>query len=101
MARLEDCPGFETFSKDVRTSREAMQMSLRILADMVHIDPRYLANIELVGDIPSVPVVIQLSKICKLLMERYFSPETRQSDSEQRQSHSQIKAVSRAVFTDH
>ena len=76
-------------------------MSLRILADMVHIDPRYLANIELVGDIPSVPVVIQLSKICKLLMERYFSPETRQSDSEQRQSHSQIKAVSRAVFTDH
>jgi len=40
MARLEDCPGFETFGRDVRAAREAMQMSRRILADMVHITER-------------------------------------------------------------
>lgn len=82
MAKLEDCPGFETFGRDVRTARGTMQMSRRILADIVHIDPLYLANIEFIRDIPSVPVVIQLTKICKLPMDRYFSPETRQPDSE-------------------
>ena len=40
------------------------------------IDPRYLANIELCGTIPSVPVVIQLIRICKLPAERCFNPES-------------------------
>jgi hypothetical protein len=45
----------------------------RLLADMIQVDLRYLANIELTGDIPSVPIVIRFAKICKLPMERYFS----------------------------
>ena len=85
MAKLEDCPGFETFGRDVKTAREAMTMPRRVLAEMVHVDPRYLANIENVGDIPSVPVIIQLAKICKLPMARYFDEKALQLDSEQRQ----------------
>ena len=70
-----------------------MKMSRRELAEKVGIDPRYLANIELCGTIPSVPVVMQLIRICKLPAERYFNPELLREDSEQRpadRSHQQL-----------
>ncbi|WP_322199185.1 helix-turn-helix domain-containing protein [Acutalibacter intestini] len=85
MAKVKDCPGFETFGKDVQTAREAVGLSRRALAEQVNIDPRYLANIELVGDIPSMPVVIQLIKICRLPFERYFNPELVKESSNDRQ----------------
>ena len=34
---------------------------------------------------PSVPVVMQLIRICKLPAERYFNPDLLREDSEQRQ----------------
>lgn len=85
MPNVKDCPDFETFGADVQQVREAVKMSRRELAEKVGIDPRYLANIELCGTIPSVPVVMQLIRICKLPAERYFSPELLREDSEQRQ----------------
>ena len=85
MPNVKDCPGFETFGADVQQAREAVKMSRRELAEKVGIDPRYLANIELCGTIPSVPVVMQLIRICKLPAERYFTPELLREDSEQRQ----------------
>ena len=57
MPNVKDCPGFETFGADVQQAREAIKMSRRELAEKISIDPRYLANIELCGTIPSVPVV--------------------------------------------
>lgn len=66
MPNVKDCPGFETFGADVQQAREAVKMSRRELAEKVGIDPRYLANIELCGTIPSVPVVMQFIRICKL-----------------------------------
>lgn len=71
------CPGFETFGADVQQAREAVKMSRRDPAEKVGIDPRHLANIELCGTIPSVPVVMQLIRICKLPAERCFNPESR------------------------
>ena len=85
MPNVKDCPGFETFGADVQQAREAVKMSRRELAEKISIDPRYLANIELCGTIPSVPVVMQLIRICKLPAERYFPPELLREDSEQRQ----------------
>ena len=64
MAKIEDCPGFETFGADVKAARKAKQLSRSALADMIHCDSRYLANIENEGTLPSLPVVIQLIKIC-------------------------------------
>nr|WP_308520699.1 helix-turn-helix transcriptional regulator [uncultured Stomatobaculum sp.] len=79
MPNVKDCPGFETFGADVQQAREAVKMSRREPAEKVGIDPRprYLANIELCGTIPSVPVVMQLIRICKLPAERCFNPESR------------------------
>lgn len=85
MPNVKDCPGFENFGADVQQAREVVGMSRRKLAERVGIDPRYLANIELCGTIPSVPVVMQLIRLCKLPAERYFNPGLIREDSKQRQ----------------
>ena len=85
MAKIEDCPGFETFEADVKAARKAKRWARRTLAEMVSIDYRYLANIENKGTIPSVPVVIQLISICGLPSDRYFNPAIIRSESELRQ----------------
>jgi len=63
MAKVEDCPGFETFGADVKAAREAKRLARKTLAEMVGIEWRYLANIENQGAIPSLPVMIQLIRI--------------------------------------
>lgn len=85
MAKVKDCPGFENFGADVKAGRETLGISRRVLAEQVHIDPRYLANIELKDTIPSMPVVLQLVRLCRLPAERYFNPTLIQDESEQRQ----------------
>ncbi len=52
---------------------------------MIHCDSRYLANIEIEGALHSLPVLIQLIKICGLPMERYFNPELMREESAERQ----------------
>ena len=85
MAKIEDCPSFETFGADVKEARKAKNLARKDLAEKVNIDTRYLANIENEGTIPSLPVIIQLVKICGLPMERYFNPEVMREESELRQ----------------
>lgn len=85
MAKGMEYPGFETLGEDIKEARKALGLSRRVLAEKVSIDPRYLANIENSGDLPSVPVLYELVRICKLPVERYFHPEAEQKGSEQRQ----------------
>ena len=85
MAKVKDCPGFETFGADVKEARKAKNLARKDLAEKVNIDTRYLANIENEGTIPSLPVIIQLVKICGLPMERYFNPEVMREESKLRQ----------------
>ena len=84
MANVKDCPGFETFGADVKSARKAKSLAQKDLAEMVNIDSRYLANIENEGAIPSLPVMIQLIKICGLPVEHYFNPEVMREESEDR-----------------
>ena len=58
MAKVEDCPGFETFGADVNVARKAKRLARKTLAEMVGIEWRYLANIENDSTIPSLPVII-------------------------------------------
>ena len=85
MAKVENCPGFETFGADVKAARKAKHLSRKAMAEKVNIDWRYLANIENDGTIPSLPVIIQLIRNCCLPVERYFNPEIMREESEQRQ----------------
>ena len=91
MANIKDCPGFETFGADVKEARKVKQLSRKTLAEQVNIDWRYLANIENDGTIPSLPVIIQLIKICGLPVERYFNPEVMREESAQRHKRVQRK----------
>lgn len=84
MAEVKDCPGFETFGEDVRSGREAQGMTRKVLAEKVGVSSRYLANIELGLIVPSVPVMLQLIRICHLPVERYFNPNLVQENSEVR-----------------
>ena len=85
MANIKDCPGFETFGADVKAARKAKHLSRKAMAEKLNIDWRYLANIENDGIIPSLPVIIQLIKVCGLPVERYFNPEIMREESAQRQ----------------
>ena len=85
MANIEDCPGFETFGADVKAARSAKHLSRKTLAEIINIDSRYLANIENDATIPSLPVIIQLIKVCGLPVDRYFNPEVMREESAQRQ----------------
>ena len=42
MAKVEDCPGFETFGADVKAARKARRLARKALAEMVGIEWRYL-----------------------------------------------------------
>ena len=83
MPNVKDCPGFETFGADVQQAREAVKMSRRELAEKVGMLDAVKTGV--CRTIPSVPVVMQLIRICKLPAERYFNPELLREDSEQRQ----------------
>lgn len=85
MAKVGDCPGFETFGEDVRAAREALGLTIKALAEQINIDPRYLSEIELKPTILSIPVILQLVRVCRLPIERYFNPELVGEDSAQRQ----------------
>ena len=85
MANIKDCPGFETFGADVKEARKVKQLSRKTLAEQINIDWRYLANLENDDTIPSLPVIIQLIKVCGLPVERYFNPEVMREESAQRQ----------------
>ena len=53
MAKVEDCPGFETFGADVKAAREANRLTRKTLAELVGIEWRYLANIEKTARFPA------------------------------------------------
>jgi len=75
---------FANLGKDIKEARQAMNMSRREMAEKVNIDPRYLANIENSGSLPSLPIFYELVKLCKLPVEKYFFPDTEDQNSERR-----------------
>ena len=74
MLKDREIENFSGLGNDLKKARKVLGLSRRVLAEMVNIDPRYLANIENSGSLPSLPVFDQLVKICKLPVEQYFFP---------------------------
>lgn len=93
--------GFETFGADVKAARKAEHLKRKMLAEMVGIGWCYLANIENKGRIPSLPVTIQLIKVCGLPVERYFNPEVMREESAATAYQPQADTLSGAVFDRH
>jgi len=72
MPRKRNRKPFSNFGADMKEARKALGLSQKALAEAVGIDPRYLANIENIGALPSLPVFYEIVNICKLPVERYF-----------------------------
>ena len=89
MAKIQDCPGFETFGADVKAARNRQHLSRSKVVEMLHISQFYLANIENDQKIPSLPLIIQLVHIFALPVEKYFNQPLSGSGNEQRQRISQ------------
>jgi transcriptional regulator with XRE-family HTH domain len=66
---------FTSFGADTKEARQALGYTQKSLAEAIGIDPRYLANIENSGALPSLPVFYEIVHLCKLPVERYFHPE--------------------------
>lgn len=66
---------FATLGSDIKQARETLNLSRKQLAEMANIDPRYLANIENSGFIPSMALLYEIIHIIKIPMEKYFNPE--------------------------
>ena len=81
VAKIDSKP----YGAAIKAGRTKQKESRNKAADALFISPRYLANIENDGTIPSLPVIIQLIKICGLPVERYFNPEIMREESAQRQ----------------
>lgn len=69
MQRAKNCTCFETIGGDLKEARKVMGMTRKELAERVHIDTRYLANIENSGSFPSLPVFYELVNICSLPLD--------------------------------
>jgi len=75
MPRKRNHAPFIGFGADVKDARKALGYTQKSLAGVIGIDPRYLANIENSGALPSLPIFYELIKLCKLPVNRYFHPE--------------------------
>ena len=75
MSRKRNRAPFASFGADMKEARKALGYLQKSLAETIGIDPRYLANIENSGSLPSLPIFYEIVKICKLHVERYFNPE--------------------------
>ena len=78
MLRERNRAPFASFGADTKAARKALGLTQKTLAEMIRIDPRYLANIENSNSIPSLPIFYEIITICKIPVERYFYPETAQ-----------------------
>jgi len=66
---------FASFGADMKEARQALGYTQKALAEELRIAPRYLANIENSGSIPSLPLFYEIVHLCKLPVERYFYPD--------------------------
>ena len=76
---------FKPYGAAIKAGRKKQNESRNKAGSDMFLSPRYLANIENDGTIPSLPVIIQLIKVCGLPVERYFNPEVIREESAQRQ----------------
>ena len=75
MSKIENCTYFTDFEEDLKKARKAKNFTRAQLAEIVNIEPRYLANIENSDNLPSLPVFCALIRTCHLPVDPYFFPE--------------------------
>ena len=85
MAKVEDCPGFETFGADVKAARKAKHLTRKVLAEIVGIEWRYLANIENKGQHPSLQIFFELIQRYHISVDQFLLEMPPEKNTQRRQ----------------
>ena len=82
---------FASFGADMKEARRALGYTQKAFAEEIGIDPRYLANIENSGALPSLSVFYEIVSRCKLPIERYFYPAAEEARENQETERAVLK----------
>ena len=93
MPRERNRAPFASFGADMKQARQALDYTQKSLAEAIGIDPRYLANIENSGALPSLPIFYEIVKLCKLPVERYFHPEAEKERESRERERTALKLL--------
>ena len=91
MPRERNRAPFTNFGADIKEARQTLGFTQKALAEAIGIDPRYLANIENSGALPSLPIFYEIVSLCKLPVERYFYPEAAEKGDSRNRERTALK----------
>ena len=75
---------FKPFGAAIKAARMARKESRKEASEALNISPRYLANIENVGQQPSLPVFFDLVKRYNISVDQFLLPDVVAEKSERR-----------------
>jgi len=93
MSKERNRAPFASFGADMKQARKTLGYTQKSLAEAIGIDPRYLANIENSGALPSLPIFYKIVGLCKLPVERYFYPEAAEARNSPERERTTLKLI--------
>ena len=76
MRNKEELYDFRAFGQAIKDARTKQGMTRDQAAGIIHIDPRYLTNIENKGQHPSLQVFYKLVTLFQISVDQFFYPDT-------------------------
>ena len=84
MRNKDELYDFRALGKAIKEARTKRKMTRDQAAGIIHIDPRYLTNIENKGQHPSLQVFYKLVTLFQLSVDQFFYPSAAPSKSTRR-----------------
>jgi transcriptional regulator with XRE-family HTH domain len=84
MRNKEELYNFSAFGQAIKDARVKRGMTRDQAAGIIHIDPRYLTNIENKGQHPSLQVFYKLVTLFQISVDQFFYPDDEPDKSSRR-----------------
>jgi len=84
MRNIDELYDFRPFGLAIKEARAKRQMTRNDVAGIIHIDPRYLTNIENKGQHPSLQIFYKLVTLFNLSVDQFFYPAAHPAKSTRR-----------------
>ena len=84
MRNKDDLYDFRAFGQAIKEARLKQGLTREQAAGLIHIDPRYLTNIENKGQHPSLQVFHTIVTLFNLSVDQFFYPDTEPTKSTRR-----------------
>ena len=84
MRNKQDLYDFKALGQAIKSARLNLGMTRDEAAGKIHIDPRYLTNIENKGQHPSLQILYKLATLFNISIDQFFYPATTPDKSTRR-----------------